>query len=143
MDHDMTGIEIARLAAALNVLRPDWPTASVQTFIEKELAHRPLHDTAVALTWIATDPDTKTPRRVLEAGPWWATSRTTLDRTPPVPPCDVHGYTARRPDHTYPCCDDTPEPQPVERQPTPPPRPLRQLVAQHRPATPTAATEAP
>lgn len=71
----MTPNELARLAAAVNVIRPDWPAASLQTYLAGH-AHRPLRDVAVAIVWVATDADTKTPRRMDEAGPWWAASRT-------------------------------------------------------------------
>ncbi len=67
----MNTTEVARLAAAINLLRPDWPTPSLHTFIARELASRPYRDAAVALTYVAADPDSQTPRRVLEAGPWW------------------------------------------------------------------------
>jgi hypothetical protein len=69
--------EAGRLAHAVNDLRPDWPASSLRTFIERNLANRTYRDAAVALAWIATDtkPDgtnaSDTPKRVLEAGPWW------------------------------------------------------------------------
>lgn len=69
--------EAARLAHAINDLRPDWPISSLRTFIERNLANRAYRDAAVALTWVATDrkpdgtPASDTPKRVLEAGPWW------------------------------------------------------------------------
>lgn len=69
--------EAGRLAHAINDLRPDWPISSVRTFIERELINRAYRDAAVALTWVAVDrrPDgthaSETPKRVLEAGPWW------------------------------------------------------------------------
>lgn len=72
----MTKIELSRLAAALNLLRPDWPTPSLTTFLEQHFGYRPLHDATVVLAWIATDPDTKTPARALEPGPWWQAVRT-------------------------------------------------------------------
>lgn len=63
--------EIERLAAAANALRPDWPAASLRTFIAKNLADRPRRDVAVALAWVACEANTAKPARVLEAGPWW------------------------------------------------------------------------
>ena len=63
--------EAARLAAAINALRPEWPAQSLLTFIGKHLQHRAYRDAAVALTWVACDTATLTPARVLEAGPWW------------------------------------------------------------------------
>lgn len=73
----MTPIELHRLAGAVSCLRPDWPPASVQTFIAKHFTHRPLRDIAVALAYVAADPDSSTPARVLEAGPWWQAAATT------------------------------------------------------------------
>jgi hypothetical protein len=64
--------EIDRIAAAANALRPDWPIGSLRTLLNKpELVNRPRRDMAVALAWVACDSQTKTPARVLEAGPWW------------------------------------------------------------------------
>lgn len=67
----MNADEVSRLAAMTNQLRPDWPWRSLKTFIETELYQRAYRDCAVALAIVATDPATRTPRRVLEAGPWW------------------------------------------------------------------------
>ena len=68
--------EIQRLAMAANALRPEWPVRSLVTLLTKHAA-RPYRDLAVALAWIATDAQTKTPARLAEAGPWWnATSMT-------------------------------------------------------------------
>lgn len=78
-----TTIELARIAAAINILRPDWPTRSIQTLLENHHANRPYHDLAVAATWIATDPDTKTPARLAEAGPWWTALQTSSTPGPP------------------------------------------------------------
>lgn len=88
-DHEKT-----RIAAAVNQLRPDWPTASLRTLMARPgLANRPRRDVAVALTWIACDAKTHTPARVLEAGPWWqavAVEGTTASRNPfdPSSSCD-------------------------------------------------------
>jgi hypothetical protein len=72
----MTPIELHRLAGAIATLHPGWPAASLQTFLERHFTHRPLRDIAVALTFVACDPDTTSPGRVLEAGPWWSTAAT-------------------------------------------------------------------
>ncbi len=64
--------QIARLAALGNALRPDWPVASLQTFIERNLSARAYGDVAVALAWVGSRcPETATPRLLLESGPWW------------------------------------------------------------------------
>ena len=72
-----TNNELQRLAAMANSLRPEWPVRSLVTHLTEKHADRPYRDLAVALAWIATDPKTKTPARLAEAGPWWtATSMT-------------------------------------------------------------------
>lgn len=71
--------EAKRLAHAINDLRPDWPISSLTTFFAKhaQIRNRPYRDVAVAMVWVATDMAidgtwaSKTPRRVLEDGPWW------------------------------------------------------------------------
>lgn len=66
----MTKTEAERIAAQGHALRPDWPLASLMTILA---AHRTkaYRDVAVALAWIATDPQTQTPGRLNESGPWW------------------------------------------------------------------------
>lgn len=70
----MNQIELARLAAMSHELRPDWPKQSILSGLHP-LAMRAYRDVAVALAWIATDPDTKTPARLHEDGPWWQATR--------------------------------------------------------------------
>lgn len=90
--------EAQRLAGAINSLRPEWPCKSLATFIATKLDARAYLDAAVALTWVAADPTTKTPARVLEAGPWWkATAAADTTYRPNLPPCPEH------PDQTLPC----------------------------------------
>lgn len=63
--------EAERIAAAVHVARPDWPKTSLLTLIRKHLIDRPRRDVFVALAWVASEPATHTPARVLESGPWW------------------------------------------------------------------------
>ncbi|MCL2453756.1 MAG: hypothetical protein FWD18_00410 [Micrococcales bacterium] len=63
--------EIDRLAAMANAVRPDWPIRSLRTGIATNHRARAYQDVAVAMAWIATDPATRTPGRLDEAGPWW------------------------------------------------------------------------
>lgn len=73
----MNDNELRRLAHAINDLRPDWPISSLTTFMQRTMLNRTYRDAAVALAWIATDTKadgthaSDTPKRVLEAGPWW------------------------------------------------------------------------
>jgi hypothetical protein len=81
--------EAMRIAAATNQLRPDWPVASLVTLLARpELANRPRRDVAVALTWVACDAESKTPARVLEAGPWWKAANGGEDVRPQHRPYD-------------------------------------------------------
>ena len=68
----MNDHETERIAKAVNVLRPDWPVNSLITLMGKDqLKHRPRRDVLVALCWVASESNSHTPARVLEAGPWW------------------------------------------------------------------------
>lgn len=61
-----------RIAAAMHQARPDWPLKSIRTMLDRpQLADRPRRDVFVALAWVACEPATRSPARVLEAGPWW------------------------------------------------------------------------
>ena len=77
----MNRTEAERIAKAINGLRPDWPWNSLVTFIETHLSERAYRDVAVALAYVACEAETRTPKRVLESGPWWhigpASTRTT------------------------------------------------------------------
>jgi len=104
--------DIERIAAAMNQLRPDWPTPSLRTFITKNLATRARRDVCVALAWIACEPNTATPARVLEAGPWWKAAGVTGELTRRHPSAADACHTCGR-TYTGSCCD-----QPTQR-PTP------------------------
>lgn len=86
----MNDYEIEHIAAAINLLRPDWPTKSLITLMHRdELVRRPRRDVCVAFAWVACETNTANPGRVLEAGPWWRaavadddTSATTRVRPP-------------------------------------------------------------
>lgn len=67
----MNDHETDRIAGAMHLLRPDWPTQQIRTLIRDKLADRPRRDVAVALAWIACESGTSNPYRVLETGPWW------------------------------------------------------------------------
>lgn len=97
LTHDQT----QRIATATNALRPDWPTQHLAAFITRELKTRTYTETAIALTWIATDPTTQTPKRVLENGPWWQATRAQTPTTSVIPTrCGEH------PQHRATTCPD-------------------------------------
>lgn len=66
---DQTQVE--RLASAAHALRPDWPVKSLCTYLASEHTARAYRDVAIALVWVAADPESRTPRRMSEHGPWW------------------------------------------------------------------------
>lgn len=71
--------ERQRLAAMANALRPDWPLKSLYTLLTDDdvLVKRSYRDVAQALAWVGTDPQTKTPARLKEPGPWWGAAAAT------------------------------------------------------------------
>jgi hypothetical protein len=90
----MNDHEAQRISAAMHVLRPDWPAASILTMIRKNLIDRPRRDVTVALSWIACEPNSHTPARVLESGPWWiavGVDGTTTNRPGKVDPANRCG----------------------------------------------------
>jgi hypothetical protein len=83
--------EADRIAAAAHALRPDWPLASLRTLLARpEIATRARRDVAVALAWVACESATKTPARVLEAGPWWLATNAEGGRRSYDVPCPEH-----------------------------------------------------
>lgn len=66
----ITKNDAERLAAAINMIRPDWPVQSLLTLL-RGYATRPLRDIGVALAWVALDPDSESPGRLAQDGPWW------------------------------------------------------------------------
>lgn len=79
--------EAARLAAAINFLRPDWPAPSIRTLIVTRHRDRPLHDLAVALAYVATDCASRTPARINEPGPWWQVTAAPVNSPADRRPC--------------------------------------------------------
>lgn len=98
----MNEYEAEKIAAAIHVARPDWPASSLLTMIRKNLIDRPRRDVFVALAWVASEPNTSTPARVLESGPWWravAVDGDTTGRREPFDAsecCDVCNIPAAR-----------------------------------------------
>lgn len=96
----MNRAECERIAASANRLRPDWRFDSLVTFLAGNFSDRPAWDVARALVWIAMEPGAhpgeyvnRTPRLMLEAGPWWSSQipPSTMDETPvPIGWCSLH-----------------------------------------------------
>lgn len=86
--------EIERLAASAHDLRPDWPISSLVTWLQADHAHRAYRDVAVALAYVATDSDTRTPKRMNETGPWWGVGPAAAGTT------DIRFERCQKPGHT-------------------------------------------
>lgn len=71
----ITRHDAERIAASINAFRPEWPAAQVMTLCG-ELRDWPALDLFVGLAYVAADPDSKTPYRVREQGPWRTVGRT-------------------------------------------------------------------
>lgn len=73
----LTREEANRIADAIQVLRPDWGRLGVMSVLGEQRirAQRQYRDVVVAFVAVATDPDSKTPARLLEHGPWWEAAR--------------------------------------------------------------------
>jgi hypothetical protein len=105
LDEMPTDNELERLAHAANALRPDWPVRSVLTALARDHTDRAYRDLAVALVAVATDPRTKTPARLAEAGPWWHAARA-LDDTATeyrFERCAIPGHGSYRADNCGAC----------------------------------------
>jgi hypothetical protein len=70
----LTREEGERMAEAIHRLRPDWPVASLFTFIGQRMT-RPYRDLLLELAFVAVDPKTDTPARIDQDGPWKQLSR--------------------------------------------------------------------
>jgi hypothetical protein len=92
----MNRAEAEQIASAITHIRPDWLRTSLITMLARH-HHRPARDVALALIWVAYDPDTRGPGRIDADGPWWHTSRlaaTDQDTRPPYladTRCPKHG----------------------------------------------------
>lgn len=75
-------LERQRLSSMANALRPDWPLKSLYTLLtdDEVLVKRSYQDVACALAWVATDPETKTPARLSQPGPWWGPTNASVTR---------------------------------------------------------------
>jgi hypothetical protein len=96
----MTPIEAARISAAIAVIRPDWPERSIRTLLaDPPLSQRIFRDVLVALAYVAADPQTHTPGRILHAGPWWQIGNPEPEPTRAIRCPDCHAAHMPTEDH--------------------------------------------
>ena len=79
----MTRDDAERIADTAVAIRPDWIRASIITLLH-EFRTRNVRDVHMAMVWIAYDPQTRTPARLRESGPWWQL-RDQRDTAPTLP----------------------------------------------------------
>lgn len=108
-----TNDEIQRIAVAMNAHRPDWPVASLVTFLGRHHGNRAYRALAVAGVVIATDPTTQTPQLLNQQGPWWSAayagsgdSSATTTPGPHQARCDVPGHEHEIHGHCRSCIAD-------------------------------------
>lgn len=95
-----TDNELTRLAGMCAALRPDWNPRSIRAYLAAKHRDRAFTDLAVALAVLATDPETTTPGRLDEHGPWWIATRALMTGgVPEVGPGDAPR--CNRPGHEH------------------------------------------
>lgn len=67
----MTKDEAEKIAKAVHILRPDWPAKQILDLIGEHYRDNVARDIAVALMVVASDPESRSPSRLLESGEWW------------------------------------------------------------------------
>lgn len=86
--------EAEAIASAVSIIRPAWLQSSLTKMLFK-LQHRPARQVALALVYLAYDPEVESPGLLLKDGPWWSVaSLTEPTYTPPAgnePVCPIHG----------------------------------------------------
>lgn len=80
--------EAERIAAVVNLVRPDWSTSLLMTVLgDDRMKHRTYADAIVAMVAMAADTTSKRPGRIHENGRWWMTV------TAMAPPTSYHEVT--------------------------------------------------
>lgn len=141
----LTPDAIDRLAAAVNILRPDWSQTGLRKLLgDGRIKIRQPRDVAVALVWVATDPQSIKPTRILEHGPWWEAAKPTDGRNSRTSP----RYRTARWDDCHACgqpkashVDDDHRYEEPPRGPVGMPDELRKALAEIRTAPPPPVTQ--
>ncbi len=138
-----TDHELQVVAAVVAAVRDDWPARSVLALLRREptLRDRPYRHLAVAAVVVALDPATKTPKRLVEFGPWWqaaAVSTAEATGTPgpgKEPPCERVGHEHELARHCRACAaerlaDTAADTTPLQA--APPPAEITAVAERHR-----------
>jgi hypothetical protein len=80
---------VAELVAAVQTIRPEWGTTAVRTTLDRAREDgRPWRLASDAMLRVARAPDSRSPARLLEQGPWWSEA-VNGSRARPARPADL------------------------------------------------------
>jgi hypothetical protein len=96
----ITDNELSRLADMVQALRPEWPARTTRSFLARSMRNRTYADLMLALAAVCADPESTSPARVEQPGPWWQAAKANAGRSsvPEVGPgrgvtaCDRVGH---------------------------------------------------
>lgn len=89
----MNKTEAERIAAATNIIRPDWSPKLLMTVLaDDRMIRRPYADALLALIACGLDDQTKRPGRVHEKGPWWSVVTAVSGQQGPAHRAHAPGY---------------------------------------------------
>jgi hypothetical protein len=89
----MNKTEAERIAAATNIIRPDWSPKLLMTVLaDDRMIRRPYADALLALIACGLDEQTKRPGRVHEKGTWWSVVTAVSGQQGPAYRAHVPGY---------------------------------------------------
>lgn len=72
----LTPDNVDRLTAAAHIIRNDWSKQGLRTLLsDGRIRTRSPREVLLALMWVASEPTTLKPTRILEPGPWWEVTR--------------------------------------------------------------------
>lgn len=143
----ITDNELTRLADMVQALRPEWPSRTTRAFLARSMRNRAYADLCAALAVVCADPESTSPARVEQPGPWWQAAKANAGRSsvPEVGPgrgvaaCDRVGHEHEAARNCRACraerlaeteADTTP------LQPAPPPPEITAVAERHRRVTP-------
>ena len=139
--------ELQIVAQVVGIVREDWVPRSVLAMLRREpsLRDRPYRWLAVAAVIVALDPASKTPKRLLEFGPWWQAAAVSTGEgtdTPgpgKEPACERVGHEHELARNCRACraqalAETEVDAAPLE--PAPPPAAITEVAERHRRLTP-------
>ena len=143
----ITDNELSRLSDMAQALRPEWPARTTRAFLARSMRNRTYADLALALAAVCADPESTSPARVEQPGPWWQaakanTGRSSVPEVGPgrgVPACDRVGHEHETAHNCRACRAEElaeTEADVAPLRPAPPPAEITAVAERHRRLTP-------